>query len=113
MLVAALFVQGILAAHACVAPDASAASAVMMKSVVEAMPCHESATLNANECLMHCTQSDQVNLDLHILDATAVGELVLHVPMPQVRHLVPSPDYPSVVLNTGPPLAIRFCTFLI
>lgn len=113
MLLVVLCVQGILAAHACVAPDASAAGAVAMKPVVEAMPCHESATLNANECLMHCTQSDQVNLDLHMLEAASVDGSVLHVPMPQARHLVPKYGYAPVVLNTGPPLSIRFCSFLI
>lgn len=113
MLVVALFAQCILAAHACVAPDASAAHAVAMESVNEAMPCHESAKLNANECLMHCTASEQLSLDQQTMMAAPVNELVLLVDMPQVLHFALTSGQPPLVLNTGPPLSIRFCSFLI
>jgi hypothetical protein len=113
MLVVALFAQSILAAHACVAPDASAAHAVAMESVNEAMPCHESAKLNANECLMHCTASDQLSLDQHTMPAAPAEEIVLLVALPQIRHRVLTSSQPPLVLNTGPPLSIRFCSFLI
>jgi hypothetical protein len=113
MLVVALFAQSILAAHACVAPDASAANAVAMKADVEAMPCHGPAKLNANECLMHCTASDQLGLDQHTMLAAPVDELVLLVALPQIQLLVLTPKLSPLVLNTGPPLSIRFCSFLI
>jgi len=113
MLVAALFAQGILAAHACVAPTASAVQALAMESVSEAMPCHEAKKINANECLMHCTQADQVNLDQQHIVSVAVNEVVLHVALPPVQHKVLTSEYSPLALNTGPPLSIRFCSFLI
>jgi hypothetical protein len=113
MLVVALFAQSILAAHACVAPDASAAQAVAMESANEAMPCHETAKLSANACLMHCTASDQLGLDQHTMVAVPVNEHVLLVALPQVQHLALSSSHTPLLLNTGPPLSIRFCSFLL
>lgn len=113
MLAAALFAQGILAAHACVAPDASAVQALSMETVAAEMPCHEAAKPNANECLMHCTQSDQVNLDQQHPVAVHVDEVVLHVAMPTVRHKIQAIQYSLLPLDTGPPLSIRYCSFLI
>lgn len=113
MLAAALFAQGILAAHACVAPDASAVRALSMATVVQHMPCHEAAKLNANECLMHCTQADQVNLDQLHLAAVQSDKIVLHVALPIARHKTQSVQYSLLPLNTGPPLSIRYCSFLI
>jgi hypothetical protein len=113
MLVVALFAQSILAAHACVAPDASAAQAVAMESVNEAMPCHETAELNANACLMHCTASDQLSLDQHTLVAAPAEEIVLLLAMPQIKHRVLASNQSPLVLTTGPPLSIRFCSFLL
>ena len=113
MLVVALFAQSILAAHACVEPDASAAQAVAMESLNEAMPCHETAKLSANECLMHCTASDQLSLDQHTMVAVPFDEHVLLVVMPQAQHLVLTSSLTPLVLSTGPPLSIRFCSFLI
>lgn len=113
MLGVALCTQFILASHACVGPDASAAKAVTMQTSAETMPCHESAKLNANECLMHCTESDQLNLDQHALVAAPVDDIVLRVALPQVQiHALTSGHLP-MVLNTGPPLSIRYCSFLI
>lgn len=113
MLVAALFAQGTLAAHACVTPGASAVLALSMDTVVDTMPCHEAAKPNTNECLMHCTQSDQVNLDQHAMSAVSVEELVLLFALPQVQYLVLTANHSPLLLNTGPPLSIRFCSFLI
>lgn len=110
MLVAALFTQGILAAHACVM---SADRAAQVMSGAGAMPCYETEVTNANACLMHCTQSDQVNLDQQTVAAVAVNENMLRVAMLPVQRdilkLTPMP----LPLNSGPPLAIRFCSFLI
>ncbi len=113
VLAAVLFAQGILAAHACVEPVAGAAQAVSGKQSVETMHCHEVESVNPNECLMHCTQSDQVNLDQHSMAALPANKVVLHVVMPYSQHKVNAVEYTPLVLNTGPPLSIRFCSFLI
>ena len=113
MLAAVLFAQGILAAHACVEPIAGAAQAVSGKQSVETMHCHEAENVNSNECLMHCTQSDQVNLDQHSIAALPANEVVLHVVMPYSQYKVNTVEYILPVLNTGPPLSIRFCSFLV
>jgi len=113
MLVAVLVAQGILAAHACVTPAASAVQALLAEPVVEIMPCHQPEQANANACLMHCTQADQVNLDQQHMAAVAIDDVILHVVMPQMQYHVLAPAYIPLALNTGPPLAIRFCSFLI
>ena len=113
MLLVALCTQGILAAHACVAPSASAAQSLSMDAVVAAMPCHEAEKSNANACLMHCTQSDQLNLDQHTVEAVSVDEVVLSVAMPRVQQLALTANHSPLVLNSGPPLSIRYCSFLI
>jgi len=115
MLAAVLFAQGTLAAHACVAPDASAVRALVTDNVVEVMPCHEAdkAKENSNACLMHCTQSDQVNLDQQAVAAVHIGDVVLHVALPAVQHKMQAAQYSLMPLNTGPPLSIRYCSFLI
>lgn len=109
MLVAAFFAQGTLAAHACVMSASSAVQPV----AVEAMPCHGAAQHNANACLMHCTQSDQVNLDQQHFAVVSFDDVVLHIALPSLQHRVFAVDHPPLVLDTGPPLSIRYCTFLI
>ena len=109
MLVAALFAQGTLAAHGCVAPASSAVQGM----AVEAMPCHEAEQHNANACLMHCTQADQMSLDQQHIVAVSFDEVVLHVVQPLLQHKVSAIEHSSLVLDTGPPLSIRFCSFLI
>ena len=109
MLVAAFFAQGTLAAHACV----MSASSALQTVAVEAEPCHEAEQHNANACLMHCTQTDQVSLDQQHIAAVSFEDVVLHVAQPPLQHKVVAIDHTSLVLDTGPPLSIRFCTFLI
>ncbi len=77
------------------------------------MPCHQAEKQNANLGLIHCTQSDQVNLDQQPIAAEAVNEVVLYVAAPQLSFVMFSPVHSPLVLNTGPPLTIRFCSFLI
>lgn len=114
MLVVVLFAQSILAAHACVVPDASAAQSLAMAAPeVETMPCHEPEKPNLNECLMHCTQADQVNLDLHTIAAVPSDVVVLKLDLPLLHNRLLIAQYHPLVLNTGPPLSIRFCSFLI
>jgi len=110
MLVAALFTQGVLVAHACVAP---AVRTVQMMSNAGAMLCHEPENSNVYACLMHCSQPDQVNLDQQTVAAISVNENMLRVAMKPVPQDVLIAARTLVPLNCGPPLAIRFCSFLI
>jgi len=113
VLAAVLFAQGILAAHACLQPVASAVPSLLNEHAAVTMHCHEPAKVNANECLMHCTQSDQINLDQAVSAALPVNEVVLHVAIPPLQHKALTSDYAPLVLDTGPPLSILYCSFLI
>ncbi|HQS58796.1 MAG TPA: hypothetical protein PLU16_08000 [Gallionellaceae bacterium] len=62
---------------------------------------------------MHCTQADQVNLDQYDMAALPTSDVALHVVMPPLQHKVSTPLILPLVLNTGPPLSIRFCSFLL
>jgi len=121
MLGLTLFAQGVVAANACVAPTASpvqaytqAVQAGMVEHDEEAMPCHEEKTPNANACLAHCTQSDQISADQHNVQLAApVSVLSRAIIQPQMRHIRPVISATHLVLDTGPPIPIRFCSFLI
>lgn len=117
-----LFAQGVIAVHACVLPSMNAAQAFAEHDVAK-QPCHGVAgspsahkpleKMNNNACLASCTQSDQVNVDqpnvavapvsaTHFLPASLLGQRSTSVFIPLYQ-----------VFNTGPPVFIRFCTFLI
>jgi len=120
MLGLTLFAQGVVAADACVAPDASPAHAYTQAQAgaaehdVDAMPCHDEETPNANACLAHCTQSDQISADQHNAQLAApVSVLNWIITQPQTRHIRPVISAEHLVLDTGPPIPIRFCSFLI
>lgn len=113
VLAAVIFTQGILAAHACLEPASAVTQALSDAQTAVPMHCHTTVKVNANECLMHCTQSDQVNLGQHDLASLPASEVVLHVLMPPLQHKVMTPYYMPLVLNTGPPVSIRYCSFLI
>jgi hypothetical protein len=113
MLVLVLFAQGTLAAHACV-NDAEAMLQVQHAAVAaDMMPCHEVEISNKNACQMHCTQSEQLNLDQQNPVAVAVSEVILQIELPAKQYQYQTLASSSVSLNTGPPLSIRFCSFLI
>ncbi len=114
MLGLALFAQGIVAATACVAPGASAVQAYAIEQNAGATPCHEEELVNANACLGHCTQSDRISVDQHNVSIAAPVSVISWVtirPQAQSMRLAISPEY--LALNTGPPIPIRFCSFLI
>lgn len=117
LLALTLFTQGVLAAHACVSAQASAAHGVLMQAqdAMEAMPCcpRHADTQGANECLVHCTQSDQVNLDQYELIALPVTAVVLQVAMPLPERRTALRDVAPLALNSGPPLSILYCSFLL
>ena len=114
MLVLVLFAQGIVAANACVAPNAGPEQAYRMaQQDDDAMPCHMVKTHNANACLVHCTQSDQISVDQHDLPIAAPVSVIAWVSnLPQVEHSRPTIYPEHLVLDTGPPIPIRFCSFL-
>ncbi len=114
MLGLVLFAQGIVAANACVAPSASPVQAYSIEQNAGAMPCHEKETTNANACLGHCTQPDRISVDQHNVPIAAPVSVASWVTIRlQAQSMRPanSPEY--LALNTGPPISIRFCSFLI
>lgn len=111
LLAAGLFVQGILAAHACVTHEVNAVQALSMQAGTES--CHHAETVSTNECLMHCTQSEQISLDQQHVVAPILNTVVLHVAEPQPQRNVLSLAHAPLALNNGPPLTIRFCSFLL
>ena len=112
MLVLVLFAQGIVAANACVAFSAAQAYSMAMQDD-EAMPCHEEEIPNANACLSHCTQSDQISVDQHNVPLAApVSVLAWASIQPQEQHFRPAMSFEHLALDTGPPIPIRFCSLL-
>ncbi|MDO8414345.1 MAG: hypothetical protein Q7S51_11220 [Gallionellaceae bacterium] len=113
MLGLVLFTQGIVGASACLTAGASPAQAYAAHPNTTAMPCHAVAQPNTNACLQQCTQADQVSLDHSISTVAPVAVAILTLPLSTtpINHLQVYPSH--VALNTGPPLSIRFCSFLI
>lgn len=114
MLVLVLFAQGIVAANACISPAASPEQAyAMAQQDDEAMPCHEEESPNANACLAHCTQSDQISVDQHHIPVAVPVSVIAWVSsQPPAQHIRPVISPEHLVLDTGPPIPIRFCSFL-
>ena len=113
LLLAGMFVQGTLAAHACVTSSETAAMIYELETGTGAKPCHDAEKTNANACLIHCTQAGQVNLDHQAIAVLPVTEVVLQVEMPQIQQGFVTAAFTSNTSNTGPPRTIRFCTFQI
>ncbi len=114
MLGLVLFAQGIVAATACVAPSASPVQAYAIEQNAAAMPCHDEKLSNANACLGHCTQSERISVDQHNVQLAAPVSVISWATtqlQAQPLRLAISPEY--LALNTGPPISIRFCSFLI
>ena len=114
MLVLVIFSQVILDANACVAPTASPVRAyTMAQHEDDAMPCHEQENSNANACLSHCTQSDQVNVDQQSAQLPVPVSVIAWVSsQTQAQHILPAIFLEHLVPDTGPPIPIRFCSFL-
>ena len=114
MLVLVLFAQGMIAASACNSPAASPEQAyVIAHPDDETMPCHEAKNHNANACLVHCTNADQINADQHQLPVSAPANVIAWVSsLPQPEPVQPAISSQPLVLDTGPPIPIRFCSFL-
>jgi hypothetical protein len=109
-----LFAQGVVAANACDVVDGNVTQAFAVQTEETAgMHCHEEVVANANACLVHCTQGDQVSVDqvTHVFAAPTAVTLVVDVPATVV--IAPSYLATQVALDTGPPVSIRFCSFQI
>jgi hypothetical protein len=91
--------------------ESSAVKALSMQTDSES--CHHAETVSSNECLMHCSQSGQISLDQQQVVAPILNTVVLHVAEPQPQRNVLSLAHAPLALNNGPPLTIRFCTFLL
>ena len=113
MLGVALFAQGIVAASACIVPSAGPVQAYAIVQDEAAAPCHDAEVPNANACLAHCTQTDQISVDQHSVPVAAPANVVTWLaPFPQMQQERPTITSQYVVLDTGPPIPIRFCSFL-
>ncbi|MEQ1673863.1 MAG: hypothetical protein ABL865_02325 [Candidatus Nitrotoga sp.] len=129
-LAAVLFAQGVIAANACVLPSMNPTQA-FVKQAATKQPCNQHVTttsslseqdptaqkiavqMNNNVCLASCTQTDQINVDHHNVTVAHVSTTNF-LPATLPVQCMASTFIPSYqVLNTGPPVAIRFCTFLI
>jgi hypothetical protein len=62
---------------------------------------------------MHCTQAEQVNIDHHTVEMVNTSTAVLHVALLDMQQNTQVRIEDNSVIDTGPPLAIRFCTFLL
>ena len=113
-----LFAQGVVAAENCVALETSPVHSFVpaMAAMLDAdgTPCHMQAEDNKNACFVHCSQEEQVQsaqADIPFIQS-ATPVLVLDIPAVPVV-IRPAPQLASVSIDTGPPLSIRFCSFLI
>ncbi|MEQ1837765.1 MAG: hypothetical protein ABL858_05430 [Candidatus Nitrotoga sp.] len=125
-----LFAHGVTAAHACVLPSMSPTQAFVTQDATK-QPCNQhvititssseqdpivqqlAVQMNGNACLVNCTQTDQINVDHHnvtVAHVSTTNFLPATLPV-QCMASVFIPSYQ--VLNTGPPVTVRFCTFLI
>lgn len=113
MLALVLFAQGVVASGACLTPDAGPVQAYAAAQGDESAPCHEEEITNANACLAHCTQADQVSADQHSFQLAApVSVIGWASARPPVTDNLQIAAADQIVPDTGPPFPIRFCSFL-
>ena len=113
MLALVLFVHGIVAANACMTPEAGPAQAFGVVENNEAGPCHDEEISNNNACLAHCTQADQASADQQLLQLAIPASVIAWVStQPQIKDAGQITFSKLAVLDTGPPLPIRFCSLL-
>jgi hypothetical protein len=123
MLGVLLFAQGAVAANACVT-ETGAIHAYTMSAVVNdemimdgvSGRCHEEDTGvgNANACLAQNTQGDQVGGDQAALHPALLPPVVLTLPVASEAAQLPARAVLAQFTppDTGPPLPIRYCSFL-
>ncbi len=105
MMALVLFAQGFMATSGYAAPEA--------KPVGHSMTCHEKQEPATSTCLTHCSQADQISLDHAAAHAVPAGVASWQVTLPQVQHFSLRIARQQAAPDTGPPIPIRFCSFLI
>ncbi len=108
-----LFAQGLVAVNVYAAVDAAKAVAVApAQDVTPSMPCHEKPAPSPGGCLTHCSQADQAGGDSHAPVAAPVSATYWQVAAPAAPRVSYATLRRHEVADTGPPLTIRFCSFL-
>ncbi len=108
MMALVLFAQGIIAVSGYAATEAKAAAHRQ-----HAMTCHESQEPASSACLTHCSQADQISLDHAAAHAVPASVASWQVTLPQVQRISLRIARQQAAPDTGPPIPIRFCSFLI
>lgn len=108
LMVLVLFAQGVLSNSVYAAPAIKTTAHEQ-----HAMACHEQQAPATSACLTHCSQADQISIDHAVSLAAPVSVATWQVTLPSVQRVAPGMPRQRVVLDTGPPIPIRFCSFLI
>ncbi len=108
MMALVLFAQGVVSTSVYAAP-ASQPSAQGHHS----MSCHDKQAPSSSACVTHCSQADQINLDHGAVLAAPVSTVSWQLNLPADRRISLRVLRQQVALDTGPPIPIRFCSFLI
>ncbi len=108
MMALVLFAQGVVSANSYAAPAAPAAAPAH-----HAMACHEKQLPSSSTCLSHCAQADQISIDQVAAPAAPAAVASWKISLPALPRLTPAVRQQQVALDTGPPIPIRFCSFLI
>jgi hypothetical protein len=114
MLVSGLFAQIAVAAHACEQMHGQGFAAKAAE--IAEMHCHShhsSGASNANVCLEHCSMGNQISIDQVVPDFVTPNTISLAVAAPVNASDLPTYVNSSLILDTGPPVSIRFCSFQI
>ena len=115
MLGLVLFTQCVVVAQACDTLRGTAMQALAgSDNSKQAMPCHKANASSTHACLAHCSRSDLVRADQHSVPLVVpTGAVSWTASRPQAQYMHPSVVPATVALNTGPPLSIRYCSFLL
>ncbi len=109
MMALVLFAQGVVSANAYAAPAAPAA----VTHTHHAMSCHEKKAPASSACMTHCAQADQITIDQVAAPVAPATAASWKISISPVQRLTPSSRQQQAALDTGPPIPIRFCSFLI
>ncbi|HEY6095118.1 MAG TPA: hypothetical protein VIU93_09235 [Gallionellaceae bacterium] len=115
-----LFAQGVVAMENCSALEADPVQAFAAGMDMSAMmdddgtPCQMNVDDNKNACFVHCSQGDQVHSAQAVMPFLPASTPVLvldNAVEPAILHAAPLQELAAI--NSGPPIPIRFCSFLI
>lgn len=110
LMVAAVFAQWVIPASAYAAMPA--APAVAAPHAMSGMACHDAAS-GKSACIVHCSQADEVRLDLAQMAAMPALTAVWHAVVPPAAPLMRGVRIAAEPrLAAGPPLSILYCSLL-